>query len=254
MASADDSPEPKKLIIVDDHPAARAGISHYLGTEDGLEICGEAGSVAEAMSLVRDVDPDLVITDLSLPDRSGIDLIREMNANGHGDVPVLVISMHDESMQALRVVSAGGRGYLMKERASDLIVDVVWTLLRGGAYLSPAMTKRLESVVAMQKKNDEVIDPAVHLKGIELAIFQMLGQGRTNVEIAEHLQLSVESVEGHLTGIQARFDFDNHSTLVREAIRWAETHQVKDAQAFLKALRVTHSPKMSSEGSVDEVE
>jgi DNA-binding NarL/FixJ family response regulator len=135
----------KKLFIIEDHPLFRTGIIHLLSTEADLEICGEAESRQEALSLLaKNFNPDLVLLDLSLKDSNGLELLKDIHYS-NPDLPILVLSMHDEQFYAQRVINAGGRGYVMKQEAAQNILKAIKTVLSGGIYLSPVLQDRLSS-------------------------------------------------------------------------------------------------------------
>jgi DNA-binding NarL/FixJ family response regulator len=248
--------EPKLVVIVDDHPVMRAGIACCLATEDGLEVVGEAGSVAEGCAVVNDLAPDLVIADFSLPDGDGIDLMRELNANGHEHIPKLVLSMHDESILAPRVLWAGARGYLMKESASVLLIDAVWALLRGETYVSSKLAQQFQSMNRGETGHSrERPDLANLLDATSYKIYHMLGAGKTIMGIAGHLGLSIQEVEQRLESCRRKLQLEDHCALVRNAVQWVANQQARDVRSFLKMLEddvptsgTTQSEKMPNDG------
>jgi DNA-binding NarL/FixJ family response regulator len=140
-------PDVKKILIVDDHPLLRAGWGSLIRPESDLEICGSVGTVEAALALVERTLPDLVVTDISLPDRSGFELIAEMKLR-HPGIPVLVVSMHDEMAYGERVLESGARGYLMKEVGPTLLVTAIREILGGGTFASPALDLRMKRVAS----------------------------------------------------------------------------------------------------------
>ena len=229
--------ETNRVVLVDDHPVVRAGLACFLATEDGLEVAGQAGSVADGVALVNDLTPDLVITDLSLPDGTGIDLIRELVEIGHDRVPKLVLSMHDESVHAPRALRAGASGYLMKESASDVLIDVVWALLRGETYVSPEVAQQFQSMNGdASNHNRELSYLADLLDATAYEIFHKLGQGKTIMGIADELGHSVQEVEQQLESIRQQLRLEDHSVVVREAVQWVASQQAHDVWSFLKTL------------------
>jgi len=143
MASKSTSlPIMKKIVVVDDHPLLRAGWASLIRLERDLEICGSVGTVEEALEVVPLSLPDLVVTDISLPDRSGFELIAEMKIR-HPGIPMLVVSMHDEMAYGERVLLAGARGYLMKEAGPKLLITAIREILARGFFASPALTQRM---------------------------------------------------------------------------------------------------------------
>ena len=143
-------------MIVDDHPVMRMGLSHLIQASGELEVCGEAGTAAEAIELLESLDQvDLVIVDLSLPDQNGLELIKDIRAM-NDELKCLVISSHDEELYAERVLRAGGRGYIMKDRAPSVLIEAITQVLGGGVFVSPEMTAKLMEVLRAAVAPDEV--------------------------------------------------------------------------------------------------
>src|SRR5438552_3734681 len=134
-----DSPEAKRMVIVDDHPLFRKGLQELIHSDGSFAVCGEAGNASEAMEVIRKLHPDLVIVDLSLPGANGIELIKNIRAEFH-KMPVLTLSMHDESLYALRALRAGAQGYVMKQEALENVIAAIREVFAGRPYLSPAMS------------------------------------------------------------------------------------------------------------------
>lgn len=209
-------PTRKRVLIVDDHALLRCGWHHLLAPEEDLEICAEAGSVAEALRAVDQALPDVVVTDISLPDRNGLELVKELKAL-HPEIPVLVVSMHDEKLFGERVLKAGGWGYLMKESASEELVVAIRHVLKGEAYVSPALSARL---LAVMVHGNSTAFPLDSLSDRELEIFTLLGSGRSQEEIASQLRIKPRTVEAHRTNIREKLKLPNSAALLRFAIRW----------------------------------
>ena len=139
-----DSGAPAKILLVDDHPIVRQGLAELIEQEPDLSVCGEVETAPEALEAIATMKPDIAIVDVSLPDVSGVELIKEIRA-GHADVPVLVLSMHDETLYAERVLRAGAKGYIMKEEATETVMLAIRKVLNGSIYLSERMAGRLLS-------------------------------------------------------------------------------------------------------------
>ena len=205
-----------RILIVDDHPLVRAGFAQLIGDCADLEVCGEAGDIAEAMRQIETNRPDLAIIDLSLAGSSGLDLIERAHARDR-DLLILVASMHDETLYAERALAAGARGYINKQEAQDRIILAIRQVLGGKVYLSQAMTERtLNGMVdAGAEKRD--IDS---LSNRELQVFELIGRGHSTSRIAEQLNLSVKTIETHQAHIKKKLGLDSAHELTQRAIRW----------------------------------
>ncbi len=208
-----------RVVIVDDHPVMRMGLKHLLQSSEGLEVCAEAGTVAEALEMIAAAAPvDLVVVDISLPDRSGLDLIRELKALDPR-IRTLAVSSHDEKVYAERVLRAGARGYLMKDLAPDRLLSAVEEVLGGGVFFSPAMTSRLMEALSGAKPSS----PVSGLTDRELEVFRAIGEGRTSREISGLLGVSVRTIDAHRTHIKDKLRLRDAAELTYEAIRWVES-------------------------------
>ncbi len=205
-----------RILIVDDHPLVRTGLAQLIGDCPDLEICGEAGDMAEALQLVESTRPDLAIIDLSLAGGSGIDLIERIKAR-HKDVLMLVASMHDETLYAERVLAAGARGYINKQEAQERIIQAVRQVLAGKVYLSQQMTERMLSGMVDARADKRDIDK---LSNRELQVFELIGRGVTGGQIAERLSLSTKTIETHQAKIKKKLGLGSAHELTQRAIRW----------------------------------
>ncbi len=172
----------KRIVIVDDHPLFRKGLEQLIGSEDGIAICGEAGNAAEAMDVIRQIAPDLAIVDLNLPGANGIELIKNIRAE-FAHLPILVLSMHDEELYALRSIRAGAQGYVMKQEALGNVVHAIREIFAGRPYLSQVMSAKLITSFA-QGATDGESDAANKLSDRELEILELIGKGHEVREIA----------------------------------------------------------------------
>ncbi len=208
-----------RIVIVDDHPIMRMGLRQLLESSRLVEVCGEAGSVSEAISVIEAVKPvALVIIDISLPDRSGLELIRDLRAIDPG-ARALVVSSHDEKVYAERVLRAGGRGYLMKDRAPEQIIAAVGQVLDGGIFLSPSMTSRMMEVLS----GSQASSPISGLTDRELEVFRAIGEGKSSREISGLLGVSIRTIDAHRTHIKEKLGLRDAAELSFEAIRWMES-------------------------------
>lgn len=207
-----------RILIVDDHPVVRMGLQQMLSQELDLEVCGEAGTVAEALELAAQSSPDLVIVDISLPDRSGLELVKQLTAGGDGP-RIVISSMHDEKLFAERALKAGAHGYVAKEEATRDLVDAVRKVAAGEVYLSQEMTQHMLQVSAGTASTDGASGVEA-LSDRELEVFERIGEGLTTREIAERLLLSVKTIETHRENVKAKLDLRNNNELIRRAVEW----------------------------------
>ena len=205
-----------RILIVDDHPLVRTGLAQLIGDCPDLEICGEAGNMAEALRQVDELNPELAIIDLSLAGGSGLDLIEHIRARGRSTL-MLVASMHDESLYAERVLAAGARGYINKQEAQERIIVAIRRVLGGKVYLSERMTERLLSGRAEANGDKRDIDS---LSNRELQVFELIGQGVATSGIAEQLNLSTKTIETHQARIKRKLGLESAHQLTQRAIRW----------------------------------
>jgi DNA-binding NarL/FixJ family response regulator len=205
---------PAKVLIVDDHPIVRQGLRAMIDAESDMRICGEAQTEREARGAIRELGPDAVVIDLSLDDGDGINLVRDAHSH-HPEVALLVLSMHDESIYAERLLQVGASGYIMKQAASDQLITALRTVLRGETYLSQAMRGRLGGG---RSREDE--HGAARLSTRELQVIGMMGRGQSSREIAEALSLSVKTIESHRQSIKQKLNLANNAQLVQYALKW----------------------------------
>ena len=219
-SEADKTQSPAGIVIVDDHPVMRMGLKHLISSAEGLTVTGEAGTCAEALSLFEDCqDIDLAIIDVSLPDRSGLELLKDLRAI-HTDLKCLVISSHDEEVYAERVLRAGGRGYVMKDRAPEQLVEAIQKVLAGGIFLSPKMTAQMMETFAGGGNSGSTVSA---LSDRELEVFRAIGEGKSSREVAGELGISIRTVDAHRTHIKDKLELKDAAELSYQAIRWVES-------------------------------
>ena len=208
----------KKILLVDDHPLMRRGQADLLNREPDFEVCGEAGTAREAMEAIAKLKPDLVLVDMALPDKDGLELIKDIQALQPG-LPVLAMSMQDESLYAARVLRAGGRGYVMKADGPDWLASAIRTVLSGQVALSPRMSaKMLESMVGPSGKVSG--GPEAKLTDRELEVMRLFGEGWSTEEVASRLHLSPKTVDVHRGHIKEKLGCKTTPEFMRFAIRW----------------------------------
>lgn len=211
------------IIIVDDHPLIRKGLKLMIESEPDYKVIGQAQSSEEAYPIIKKVKPDLVIVDISLPGLSGLELIKLL-LNEVTDLKIMVLSRHDESIYAERVIRAGAKAYLMKHMAGDLIIEAIEHVMNGGIYVSENMNEKL--LRSMTDNEDEHRYRLSKLSDRELEIFDLTGRGMTNKEIAERLFLSVKTVESYRTRIRVKLHLKNYNDLVLIASQWVDNEKI----------------------------
>jgi DNA-binding NarL/FixJ family response regulator len=215
--------KPKRIVIVDDHPLFRKGLEQLINSSnDDFGICGEAGDAAEGMSKIRELKPDLVIVDLSLPGANGIELIKNIRAE-FAKLPVLILSMHDESLYALRALRAGAQGYVMKQEALENVIGAIREVLAGRPYLSTEMSAKLITNYASGSSGQT--NPTDKLSDRELEILELIGKGRDVHEIAKALHISRKTVETHRAHIKEKLNLKNAREVARFAVQWLENER-----------------------------
>ncbi len=210
----------KRILIVDDHPMMRQGLAQLIAAERDLVVCCEADTARQAFERISRDKPDLALVDISLPDKNGLELIKDVRAI-HPDLPVLVVSMHDESLYAERVLRAGGRGYVMKQEGGKVLMQAIRQVLAGQIYVSDKMSARILEVFSGGHRESGAARLG-RLTDREFEVFQLIGHGRSTREIAEHLHLSVKTVEVHRANIKKKLRIKTATDLVRYAVRAAE--------------------------------
>jgi len=216
-------PSVKRLLIVDDHPMMRTGLTQLIDNERDLKVCAEADNAGQALDIAVGQTLDLILLDISLPDKSGLELIKDLRALKPG-LPILVVSMHDESLYTERVLRAGGRGYIMKQEGGKKLLQAIRQVLNGQIYVSEKMSAGiLETFSGRQAEG--AVSPVQQLSDREFEVFQLIGQGKSTREIAAHLHLSAKTVEVHRLNIKKKLKLKTATDLVRHAVRWLETEE-----------------------------
>lgn len=209
----------KQIFIVDDHPVFRDGLVVMIRREADLAVCGEADNAVAALEAVGRLQPDLVLADIGLPGKSGLELVKDLQAL-HPETPVLIISMHDETLYAERVLRGGGRGYIMKQEGPEKILQAIRQTLAGQVYLSAKMSVRILDAFSGRRAKDG--PPVARLTDRELEILRLIGQGRDSHAIAAQLHLSVKTVDAHRGNIKEKLNLKNGTELICFAARWVE--------------------------------
>lgn len=218
------APARKRVLIVDDHPFMRAGLAQLIDKQPDLTVAGEAGDPAAAMAELAQRRFDLVLSDITMPGRSGLEFIKDLHAL-YPDLAILVVSMHDEIIYAERVLRAGARGYIMKEAGGENLLAAIRQVLSGQVYVSPKMSARILENLSGQKPRGSN-SPIEKLTDREFEVFQLIGQGKSTREIAKQLHLSSKTVDVHRGNIKEKLALQDTTALVRHAVRWVETQSL----------------------------
>jgi DNA-binding NarL/FixJ family response regulator len=208
-----------RVLVIDDHPIIRQGLSQLINQEADLMVCGAAEEAHSGMSALESLKPDLVILDISLEGPDGIELLKNIRLR-YANLPVLILSMHDESLYAERALRAGANGYIMKQEATDSVLVAIRRIMKGEIYVSERMSKRLLQQFA---RHTTVVSRSAmeDLTDRELEVFRLIGQGHTTRQIAEELHLSVKTVESYQARIKEKLSLRNARELVQRAVQWA---------------------------------
>jgi DNA-binding NarL/FixJ family response regulator len=211
-------PARKKILIVDDHPMTRAGIAQLLRSQPDCTVSAEAGNPEQAMIELSRGLPDLMLTDITMPGRSGLEFIKDALAL-YPSLAILVVSMHDELMYAERALRAGARGYIMKEAGGEKLLAAVRQVLGGQVYVSERMSATLLDAMTGRRGSSSPIET---LSDREFEVFQLIGQGKSTRDIAAQLHLSSKTVDVHRAHIKEKLELKDATALVRHAVRWIE--------------------------------
>ncbi|HMB91976.1 MAG TPA: response regulator transcription factor [Rhodothermales bacterium] len=211
-----------RVYIVDDHPIVRRGLRQIFERQPDFCVCGEADNVTQALLAIPDLAPDLVVTDLSLEGRGGLELTRQITAH-HPKLPVLIISMHDEQLFAPRALDAGARGYIMKRCSDNELIHAAREVMAGRVYLSEPVHEQMEACTHL---NGSVLNSLAALTDREMEVFRLIGEGFAPRHIADQLNLSVSTVEVYRQRIKEKLDVRSSPLLLRYAIRWCKDHNI----------------------------
>ncbi len=216
-----DAKKVNRVLIVDDHPLMRGGMASLLAADESVEVVAEAGTVRAAMTLIAEWEPDLVVADLRLPDGSGLELIKDALARWP-EILFLVVSMHDEKLFAERVLRAGGRGYIMKEAASEKLLQAIHQVIGGEVYVSDKMMQSIVTLVSkkLPANKAEIDSPLKILTDRELEVFELIGNGLATRKIAERLTIGIKTAETHTANLKTKLGMSDRNELMSYAVRW----------------------------------
>lgn len=221
-AECGQSPAKKKILIVDDHPLLRKGLASVINQTPDLVVQGEAEDARKALEMIEKLQPDLVIVDISLPGVDGVELLSMIRAR-FGELPSLVLSMHDESLFAERALRAGSRGYMMKQEALEKVLVAIRRVLAGEIFVSNNIaTQMIKKLV--EGNPQKTASPLELLSNREFTVFQLIGQGIQSRQIAEKLHISTKTVESYRAHIKEKLKLNNAKELMKYAILWVQNH------------------------------
>jgi DNA-binding NarL/FixJ family response regulator len=220
MTKPSSAHEKHSVFIVDDHPVVRDWLTRMIHQEADMDVCGWADNVDDAIRSVEGLKPDIIIVDISLRGKSGLELIRFLT-NQNPDENILVYSMHDESVYATRALRAGARGHVSKREPTDKVLLAIRRILGGGFYFSEAVTGSVFTGV-IRKKNVAMADDVHLLSDRELEVFRLLASGRETPEIAKDLSVSLKTVQTYCARIKEKLNLRNATELLQAATRWAD--------------------------------
>jgi DNA-binding NarL/FixJ family response regulator len=212
-------PPVKRVLIVDDHPMMRQGLAQLIENEPDLKVCAEADNAGQALNALSADTFDLILLDISLPDKNGLELVKDIQTLKPG-LPVLVVSMHDETLYAERVLRAGARGYIMKQEGGKKFLQAIRQVLGGQIYVSEKMSAQI--LESFSGRRREASSPIERLSDREFEVFQLIAQGKSTREIAQQLRLSVKTVEVHRVNIKLKLKVKTATDLMHYAVRWSE--------------------------------
>jgi DNA-binding NarL/FixJ family response regulator len=210
------------VVIVEDHPLFRERLALLINKELDMLVCGEADNIRQAMEIIQSTRPDAAVVDITLKGSSGLELIKDIKAQAI-NLPVLVLSMHDESLYAERVIRAGAKGYITKDEASEKVMSAIRKVVAGEIYLSETMTSRV--LKNLSGKTGEHGSPLERLTDRELEVFQLIGKGKTAKEIAELLNLGLTTIDTYRARIKEKLNLRNATELVHEAAEWVRSRR-----------------------------
>jgi DNA-binding NarL/FixJ family response regulator len=210
-----------QVLIVDDHPVVRDGLTQIINHEQDLNVCGEADDAHEALKAATELKPDVVVVDISLKSSNGIELTKSIKAR-HPKLYVIVLSVHDESVYAERALLAGAKAYLMKDAVSENIIKAIRTVLSGEIYVSNTISKKFLHKIAGDKAGTTKT-PIENLSDREIEIFRLIGEGYKASQIAKKLRLSVKTIETYRGRLKEKLSLNSAAELLQYSIKWAKS-------------------------------
>lgn len=214
-----------KVVLVEDHPMFREQLAHLINKQPDMSVCSEVDNTTDGLAAITREEPALAIVDITLKGSSGLELLKDLRAQG-SKVPVLILSMHPESLYAERALRAGANGYITKEEASAKVMTAIRQVLAGEIYLDPRFMKRVVSRILVNPRNNSAT-AIERLTDRELAVFELIGEGRATREIALRLRVSAATVETYRARIKEKLGLENAGQLHARASSWVhERHAI----------------------------
>jgi DNA-binding NarL/FixJ family response regulator len=215
----------KKIVLVDDHPITRAGLAAVLNQATDLKVCGESDSTESGLKMIQELQPDVAIVDISLKLENGLELVKKLQSQVP-DLPVLVVSLHEEGIYAERALRAGARGYVMKQELGTSIVNAVRTVLKKELFLSEKMRAKMLHRLVNKKAKDDTSYSMETLSEREMQVFILLGNGFSTRLVAEKLELSVKTVDSYREHLKVKLNLGSSEELIFQAIQWVKSEHV----------------------------
>ena len=212
----------RRVLLVDDHPIVRHGLGLLIDQEEDLMVCGETSSAVETLDNFKRMEPDIAVVDISLQGTSGLELTKALKEI-QPSLPILVLSMHDESLYAERALRSGARGYVMKQESAETVLKAIRKVLSGGVYLSERLSSQIlrEFVDGTEAQVEKF--GIETLSDRELEVFELIGRGHSTRDVANRLGLSVKTIETHRAHVKQKLKIDTATELVHRAFHWVET-------------------------------
>jgi DNA-binding NarL/FixJ family response regulator len=214
--------EKASVVIVEDHPMFREQLAHLINKEPDMIVCGEADNVGDGLRLIKDRQPKIAIVDITLNGSSGLELLKDLRAH-EIELPVLVLSMHEEKLYAERALRAGAKGYITKHEASASVMEAIRHVLAGEIYLKPRFISSILAKVMTGKGDSQPVD---RLTDRELEVFELIGRGQTTREIGARLRLGLTTVDTYRARIKEKLNIENAARLHSEASRWIQQREM----------------------------
>jgi DNA-binding NarL/FixJ family response regulator len=217
------SRESKKILIVDDHPMIREGLRGTISAESDLQVCGECDNAHQALEMIKALKPDLILMDITLPGKSGLELLKDIRvACPHA--PILVLSMHDESLYAERALRAGAGGYITKQQPPQALIAAIRAVIQGRIYVSKEVNEYI--LRRLSGRNSGSGSPLENLTDREFEIFRLIGEGKATGQIAKLLHLSPKTIAVHYANIRRKLKLPTYADLIRFAVRQEESRNL----------------------------
>jgi len=213
---------PLRIVIVDDHPIVRKGLTELINGEPDMTVCGESDTAGGGLNVIRAGHPDVAIVDLSLGRDSGLNLVKQIDAS-QLDVRVLILSMHEETLHAERALAAGARGYIMKHEAMHNLITAIRCVARGKTYVSAQMSERIVARVTGRRTTRDEPAPFDRLTDREREVLALMGRGLGTREVAQQLGLSMKTIETYQARIKEKLGLSNGHELMRAAVSWTQS-------------------------------